>query len=67
MPGEESASPDPRRHMGISINIFGPFEPRIKANFSRRDQDKRGLLFEIGTQIWNENPRKTFHRWYFGL
>jgi hypothetical protein len=24
-----------------------------------------GLLFEIGTQVWNENPRKTFHRWYF--
>jgi hypothetical protein len=27
----------------------------------------RGLLFEIGTQVWNENSRKTFHRWYFGL
>ena len=27
----------------------------------------RGMLFEIGTQVWNENSRKTFHHWYFSL
>jgi hypothetical protein len=31
----------------------------------KETRTNRGLLFEIGTQVWNENPRKTFHRWYF--
>jgi hypothetical protein len=32
----------------------------------KETRTNRGLLFEIGTQVWNEILRKTFHRWYFG-
>ena len=36
--------------------------PAVSDRDCRETRTNRGLLFEIGTQIWNENPRKTFHR-----